>query len=497
MRRLLFLFVLLTAAHCLAAGSFTITGNADVMKMGQIRSSFSTYNYGASTTEKIGRSGEPADTYYVAYDFTTTIDSIRKVISDSGLIVIDSGIVSFTMSSAASIAAGGDFVSYPIKRATWVEGTQTGAAGNCCWDSAATGVAWGTKGCANTTSDRGATKESVASGRGDTHVDNAQTGTITTGISGASLSDTNNVHGYLFTLLTNTTGYITIYTDDGTTKPTVTVYYTPRRSFTIYQGLPADIACTYIDTGATTAPNKNHGVGSSVIVGKSSGYERRILLNFLRMLDTIRIFTSSGTGTWHLDTGRVVANVSTFGAVSSNDTLKAGMIRLKSGKSFVEGLGNLAGQVKTGATWDSCTQRGDTTGMGVQTYIDWDTTGGNRQGARGANDTTGGIMDSSILLVAASTAADADISWGIPSAALADSAGGYNWLIFPVWYATADAGNTTQLILFDSDDVTADPTERPSVTVYLSYTPPAGILNARGSNSKSGIRGSQSGGSHK
>lgn len=35
----------------------------------------------------------------------------------------------------------------------WTEGTSDGVAGDCCWNNAASGTAWGTAGCSNTTSD--------------------------------------------------------------------------------------------------------------------------------------------------------------------------------------------------------------------------------------------------------------------------------------------------------------------------------------------------------
>jgi len=231
--------------------------------------------------------------------------------------------------------------------------------------------------------------------------------------------------------------------------PTVTQY-----SFTITSANAAYIAASEITAGSL---QNNYGVKTTCNVGKlASGGDQRTALRFEKLIDSIRTKVNSDTGTWVLDSGRVILNC--YSALGTDDSVKIGIIRLKTGRLFVEGVANNA--VGYGITYDSCVAK-YTSG---ETGIDWTT-----NGAAGSNDTVGGIIDSSALLGPAAPAAGGDISWKIRTVDLADTTNYSGWLLFTMWYGIGTTTATSQRIIWSSDDNTTAG-DRPILNVYLTNT---------------------------
>jgi len=226
---------------------------------------------------------------------------------------------------------------------------------------------------------------------------------------------------------------------------------TTHTSFTITSAAAADIAMSGLETAF---PQENSGASTSAPIGKAGGSDRRFVLRFEKLLDSLRVRINSDTGTWTIDSGRTILNCAS--ALQTNDSVKVGMIRLKSGRAFVEGIASAS--TGYGVTHDSCVAKYNSANTG----IDWTT-----NGAQGANDTTGGIIDSTALLSPALTVINTDISWKLRTVDLADTTNFSGWLFFAMWYGTGTTTPTTQQFSFDSDDAT-DATERPVLKVYLT-----------------------------
>jgi len=230
--------------------------------------------------------------------------------------------------------------------------------------------------------------------------------------------------------------------------PTVTQY-----SFTITSAAAADIAAASLNGGSL---QQNNGISATMTTGKVSDSDNRDVLRFEKLIDSIRAYLALDSGAWTLDSGRTILNCSA--TPGSNDSLKIGIIRLKSGRLFVEGVTSLA--IGYGVTYDSCVAKYTSTNTG----IDWTT-----NGAMGSNDTTGGIIDSSALLGPAAPAAGGDVSWKIRTVDLADTTNYSGWLLFTMWYGTGTTTATSQRIIWDSDDATTAG-NRPILNVYLTNT---------------------------
>jgi hypothetical protein len=105
-----------------------------------------TLNYGALASMTVGTSFDGATYYPTRSLMQFDLSSIPATATCDSAVL---GLYQYQKASTLDV----NLVAYRILRA-WDEGTGTGQAGNCCWDNAKTGVAWGTAGCANTTSDR-------------------------------------------------------------------------------------------------------------------------------------------------------------------------------------------------------------------------------------------------------------------------------------------------------------------------------------------------------
>jgi hypothetical protein len=239
----------------------------------------------------------------------------------------------------------------------------------------------------------------------------------------------------------------------------------------------ANIAGAYLRS--TTANQAyNYGTQTTLVVGFNSLTDyRESVLRFEKLLDSLRVYLSSDTGTWTIDSGRATLNCAV--TLGTDDSLVLGMVRLKSGRLFEEGTG----ATNTGVSWDHYT--GTT---------HWDTDGG-----LGTNDTTGGIIDSTVMLGPAAPAADGKVSFKLRAVDLADTTNYSGWLIYYMYTGLGETTPSTQVISFDSDDAT-EASERPMLKVYLTkkQCPSCGLvttLNARGTNTMSGYRGTNTGGS--
>jgi hypothetical protein len=511
----LVLILLLLSTSAFAAGTFTISGETDssVIKMTRIYNAATSYNYGGAVLSYVLWDDASA-IVKTLFHVTTLADSMRHVQTDSGSIVWDSALVTFT--TGATNAGSGIVGFYKLKRA-WGEGASTGAVAEgaswVCSDSTSSAhTHWGTAGCDNTTNDRSGTVEV----RTTTLAGGTNTA-FTVPISGATVGDTlgGTATGGLGVVLqatkaTDVITTITIHSDDASTanrayRPKIVVYYhrmeaVNPKSFAITSAAAEDIAATFIDT---TTKDVNLGLVNTLEIGR--GYSslkyrnKRILLRFEKMIDSLRTYLASDTGVWTIDSGRIILNVAV--APETADSLKLSIIRLKSGvgtnsRHFSEGIGEGIGGY--GATWDSCAMR-ETGGTGIG-KLPWTT-----NGAKGSADTVGGVIEEIGWLTPANAAVGADVSWKMTTASLTDTttdttAAKYpGWLIWTTGYATA-AGNTAQVINFDSDDA-ADATERPKLSVYLTNTKniiaPAApsTLNARANSTLVGTRGTNTGGS--
>ena len=252
------------------------------------------------------------------------------------------------------------------------------------------------------------------------------------------------------------------------------------KSFSITSAAVAGIANTEL---SNTTETGNFGAMNVFNIGKSTA-DRRAVLRFENLKDSLRVYINADTGSWVLDSGRTIITCST--TPGTNDSMIIGLIRLKSGRAFTEGVSS--GSAGTaGARYDSCTAA---VAAGY-TKIGWTTAGG-----AGSDDTTGGIIDSFYwagtnpgwLLGPAAPAANGTVSAKIRTADLADtSTDSYpGWLIWPIRYGAGGSSTATQRIIFNSDDASTAG-YRPSITVYLTNTkqlgtwsPPAGGTTPKG-----------------
>jgi hypothetical protein len=130
------------------ASPLVLQPDAAAGKDAQIIKAVPTYNYGVGTSIPFG------------------LASARRALLQFDLLPIPASatVTSAVLSLYCFYVSGAATTLrlFRVRRA-WDEGTQSGAAGNCCWNNAQTGVAWGTAGCDNTDSDREADELGSAS----------------------------------------------------------------------------------------------------------------------------------------------------------------------------------------------------------------------------------------------------------------------------------------------------------------------------------------------
>ena len=265
MKRYILLFLLLLTGLAFGAtGSIAITSPAASLVDCTVidnETDYKNYNFGASPYIAVAlwEAGVPQVTLL---RFNTLADSMRHVVaSDAGTAVTwDSAIVTFTLRNSGFLDLAANettFVAFYKLRRAFGEGTVSadygGAGLGCSYlradSTAGARVLWGTAGCLNTSNDRYATKETIASRSIDTRLVYGQTtGTITVPISGATVTDTlgGTVAGGLGVVLdvvrtapSNNTFYHEFASDDlaiASGRPAITAYWTTAAAGTTPKG---------------------------------------------------------------------------------------------------------------------------------------------------------------------------------------------------------------------------------------------------------------------
>ena len=123
--------------------SFSLSPSKDAY----IETDTPTINYGARGY--LGCQGEGPYTYHtlIAFDITSYKFNVSSAILN---------LYHITITTAQNLTVS------RVLRSGWVEGTQNGAAGDCCWNNWGAGNAWTTAGCKSAGNDYTTTNASVA-----------------------------------------------------------------------------------------------------------------------------------------------------------------------------------------------------------------------------------------------------------------------------------------------------------------------------------------------